>query len=162
MRNDHIFVLLLVVLLPMSGCFGDAVGGAEGESESTIVNNYYNTTTPQSEMFALGGLIYSTTNVDPDNSRRYYPDFFNSSIGEAVVIHEADTSSNSSMVSVYIITECENGESWSNMPGDNYQLYPFILPGSYTKCTHTIVVHADTNAFPAWSLIYSITPVSLG
>jgi hypothetical protein len=31
MRNDQIFVLLLVVLLPMSGCFdGGGVGEAEG------------------------------------------------------------------------------------------------------------------------------------
>ena len=47
MRKDQIFVLLLVVLLPMSVCFGGAVGDAEGaENESTtIVNNYYNNTT---------------------------------------------------------------------------------------------------------------------
>ena len=45
MRNDQIFVLLLVVLLPMSGCFADAVGDAEGADESTVINNYYNNTT---------------------------------------------------------------------------------------------------------------------
>ena len=34
MRNDQIFVLLLVVLLPMSGCFdGGGVGEAEGQAE---------------------------------------------------------------------------------------------------------------------------------
>ena len=46
MRNDQIFVLLLVILLPMSGCFDGAVGDAEGtddeEASTTIVNNYYN------------------------------------------------------------------------------------------------------------------------
>ena len=49
MRNDQIFVLLLVVLLPLSGCFdGGSVGEAEGAEDSTgttIVNNYYNNTT---------------------------------------------------------------------------------------------------------------------
>ena len=30
MRNDQIFVLLLVILLPLSGCFDGAVGDAEG------------------------------------------------------------------------------------------------------------------------------------
>ena len=38
MRNDQIFVLLLVILLPMSGCFDGAVGDAEAEegtSETT-------------------------------------------------------------------------------------------------------------------------------
>ena len=35
MRNDQIFVLLLVVLLPMSGCFdGGGVGEAEGAQDS--------------------------------------------------------------------------------------------------------------------------------
>ena len=35
MRNDQIFVLLLVVLLPMSGCFdGGSVGEAEGAQDS--------------------------------------------------------------------------------------------------------------------------------
>ena len=46
MKTDRIFVLLLVVLLPMSGCFDDAVGDAEGADDSsgtTVVNNYNNT-----------------------------------------------------------------------------------------------------------------------
>ena len=33
MRNDQIFVLMLVILLPMSGCFDDAVGDAEGTDD---------------------------------------------------------------------------------------------------------------------------------
>ena len=35
MRNDQIFVLLLVILLPMSGCFDSAVGDAEGTDDAT-------------------------------------------------------------------------------------------------------------------------------
>ena len=34
MRNDQIFVLMLVVLLPMSGCFDGAVGDAEGTDDA--------------------------------------------------------------------------------------------------------------------------------
>ena len=69
MRNDQIFVLLLVVLLPMSGCFGGAVGDAEGaENESsTIVNNYYNNTTlvqpettPLYHQFSNGTIVITT------------------------------------------------------------------------------------------------------
>jgi len=52
MKTDRVFVLLLVVLLPLSGCFdgsttGDAEGaaGADDSSNTTIVNNYYNNTT---------------------------------------------------------------------------------------------------------------------
>ena len=33
MRNDQIFVLMLVVLLPLTGCFDGAVGDAEGSEE---------------------------------------------------------------------------------------------------------------------------------
>jgi len=35
MKTDRIFVLLLVVLLPMTGCFDDAVGDAEGTDDAT-------------------------------------------------------------------------------------------------------------------------------
>ena len=55
MRNDQIFVLLLVILLPMSGCFDGAVGDAEGtddasSSGTTVINNhYYNNTTNSQE-----------------------------------------------------------------------------------------------------------------
>ena len=49
MKTDRIFVLLLVVMLPMSGCFDDAVGDGEGTDDSTsgntVINNYYNNTT---------------------------------------------------------------------------------------------------------------------
>jgi len=57
MKTDRIFVLLLVVLLPLSGCFdGSTTGDAEGadaaddSSESTtVINNYYNNTTTSSD-----------------------------------------------------------------------------------------------------------------
>jgi hypothetical protein len=47
MRNDQIFVLLLVILLPLSGCFDGAVGDANAEEDTgmTVINNYYNNTT---------------------------------------------------------------------------------------------------------------------
>jgi hypothetical protein len=35
MRKDQIFVLMLVVMLPMSGCFDGAVGDAEGTDDAT-------------------------------------------------------------------------------------------------------------------------------
>ena len=72
MRNDQIFVLLLVVLLPLSGCFDGAVGDAEGtddtSSDTTIVNNYYNNTTtlvgsnaPIYHQFANGTIVITTS-----------------------------------------------------------------------------------------------------
>ena len=62
MRNDQIFVLLLVILLPMSGCFEGAVGDAEADEESegtTVINNYYynNSTDSQQRIW------YSTSDI---------------------------------------------------------------------------------------------------
>ena len=66
MRNDQIFVLLLVVLLPMSGCMDNAVGEVEGTEDAesnttivnntTVVNNYYNQTTNQPPQIYVAGV----------------------------------------------------------------------------------------------------------
>ena len=49
MRKDQIFVLLLIVLLPLSGCMDGAIGDADAqdstEEEAAVVNYYYNNTT---------------------------------------------------------------------------------------------------------------------
>jgi len=76
MRNDQIFVLLLVVLLPMSGCFdAGSVGEAEGAQDSTdasgttIVNNYYNNTTSNSQeriWYSSGEVVNSYWNDGQD------------------------------------------------------------------------------------------------
>ena len=47
MKTDRIFVLLLVVMLPMSGCFDDAVGDAEGSGEVVPA------TTEESQMYHM-------------------------------------------------------------------------------------------------------------
>ena len=39
MKTDRIFVLLLVVMLPMSGCFDDGVGDAEAAGSNAEINN---------------------------------------------------------------------------------------------------------------------------
>ncbi|MCH1422395.1 MAG: hypothetical protein L7U62_02750 [Candidatus Poseidoniaceae archaeon] len=47
MTTDKVFILLLVILLPMTGCLdiADTAEAEESEEETTIVNNYYNNTT---------------------------------------------------------------------------------------------------------------------
>lgn len=68
MRKDQIFVLMLVILLPMSGCFDGAVGDAEAEDDSdgtTIINNYYNNSTASQER-----VWYSTA----DDVNKYWND----------------------------------------------------------------------------------------
>ncbi len=39
MRNDQIFVLLLVIFLPLTGCFGDTIGDAEGSDSGEGQNH---------------------------------------------------------------------------------------------------------------------------
>jgi hypothetical protein len=55
MTTDKVFILLLVILFPLSGCLDvtDTAEAEESEEETTIINNYYNyyynnTTTTQS------------------------------------------------------------------------------------------------------------------
>lgn len=73
MRNDQIFVLMLVILLPMSGCFDGAVGDAEAEEETVVE------TENQLPVFHIAGVgssdetrsTYNTTTGD-EETRMYY------------------------------------------------------------------------------------------
>ena len=54
MKPDKVFILMLVILLPLTGCIdvsdnADAQDSSDSEdAETTVINNYYNTTTVQS------------------------------------------------------------------------------------------------------------------
>ena len=64
MRKDQIFVLMLVIFLPLTGCFGDAIGEAEAEEETegtTVVNNYYNNTTVENTYQNITQILEPTT-----------------------------------------------------------------------------------------------------
>ena len=85
MRKDQIFVLLLVVLLPLTGCFGDgSIGDAEAEEnietnyESPMVlyvlgNTTGNITTQDGEFVEILD-VWSDKNYDQYNSVRDYLD----------------------------------------------------------------------------------------
>ena len=63
MTTDRLFVIMLVILIPMSGCFG-TVDNADGDDgKQTIVNNYYysNTTTNQLPVI-FGKAMYTYPN----------------------------------------------------------------------------------------------------
>jgi hypothetical protein len=72
MKTDRVFVLLLVVLLPLSGCFDGSVGDADATDDSsesststnnqtTIINNYYNNTSAQITTYQNGTFSYIST-----------------------------------------------------------------------------------------------------
>ena len=49
MRSDQVFVLLLIILIPLTGCFENGIGDADaqdatGDNGTTVINNYYNNT----------------------------------------------------------------------------------------------------------------------
>ena len=94
MRNDQIFVLLLVILLPMSGCFDGAVGDAEGTDDATDGGSDTGDSTTsessQSRTWYSSGGVYQTY-WDDGQYRGYYTDE-----GVYVGTSLADISNNSS------------------------------------------------------------------
>jgi len=72
MKTDRVFVLLLVVLLPLSGCFGGSVGDADATGDSsestTVINNYYNNTTAVNMDSATPDYISVTLDTDRNNT----------------------------------------------------------------------------------------------
>jgi len=73
MRNDQIFVLLLVILLPMSGCFDGAVGDAEGtdDADSNGGISTADESNSQSRTWYSSGGVYQTY-WDDGHSSGYY------------------------------------------------------------------------------------------
>ena len=122
MRNDQIFVLMLVVLLPLTGCFdsggiGDADGQDTTEQTETTVNNFYNnTTTIQStpvyryvtfdEEISNGN--WNSTIVPMKNS---YGDEGNY---EHVHLGRFNTTSNNLYTVVYSTYTCETITGWED------------------------------------------------
>ena len=95
MRNDQIFVLLLVILLPMSGCFDGAVGDAEGTDDATDGSSDTSDSTTsessQSRTWYSSGGVYQTY-WDDGQYRGYYNNDNGSYVGTSL----AEISNNSS------------------------------------------------------------------
>ena len=151
MTTDRLFVILLVMLIPMTGCFG-AVGDADAQDETTPVEP---SSTNDVEMFSVGGM-FAHADYPADNGRIYVHSF-NTSAGELVQVHffhaiNVDSGS--------IKTECADG---STSYGDQYYSHNGeYLWGSYSDCEHKVGLSAgswsDTVGF---SLVYSIHEVTV-
>jgi hypothetical protein len=153
MKTDRVFVLLLVVLLPLTGCFDDAVGEADAQEDTssgtTVINNYYNnttqTTTQQPTYYSSGGIVnkswdeYGVNTLGQINSS--HP-----SIGIATL----DTAQD------YNLTECilkggfENGEevAWLTLSSSSQRLRPVCsidLTTINTSAGQALVIHEWTN-----------------
>ena len=68
MRSDQVFVLLLIILIPMTGCFDNSVGDAEGaqDSDSSSDSTGESTNTPSSNN-AQARTWYSSGGVAKNN-----------------------------------------------------------------------------------------------
>ena len=178
MKTDRVFVLLLVVLLPLSGCFdgsttGDAEGAdaADGSSESTaVINNYYNNTTTATttviqespEMIALGGIVSGSDVVS--TSVHNITATINTVAGEMIQIHDADADGGETSY-MYVITTCSNGAEFdSGQIGGGQFTFTTYVAGSAFDCTHEIdIVDGDLiDEDISWSFVYSILPVTVG
>jgi len=170
MKTDRIFVLLLVVMLPMSGCFDDAVGDAEGADDAnagtTVINNYYNNTTnviqETLDMIAIGGYIppsAAPTNESEDTFIRDELTTINTTAGQMLRFHEYDVEfsprSYSTNSYLTIDTTCVNGASWVGYVGGDE-------PGSAFDCNHVIQVNTAAGSDVSWSIVYSLVTVTVG
>jgi len=119
MKTNRVFVLLLVVLLPLSGCFDGSIGDADAtgdSSESTpVINNYYNNTTVVNmtspipdykfvvfdEELNNGNWDNITTNNEETNTLR-------------VLLGTFNTSSNNLYSVIYSAYTCETLTGWTS------------------------------------------------
>tara|TARA_B100001093_G_C26524717_1_gene883311 strand:- start:263 stop:808 length:546 start_codon:yes stop_codon:yes gene_type:complete len=180
MRNDQIFVLLLVVLLPLSGCFdAGGIGEAEGseDSTSTVINNYYNTSHAQVEYFSDTGKLPVNSQLcenqylgtwSVDNSFSYC----HNSPGVAVMTFTSNNTFVEIIESTHygseterISTVCVDGTDthWYNTTISVSPYATMILPGSGSNqgCTHTLFHHPYRSSYESWSFIWTESPVIL-
>ena len=163
MRNDQIFVLLLVILLPLSGCFDNAVGEAEANDDrddSTHADE-------SREMFSVGGMIDDNTTGEDRNNYGYDHVFqmhsFTTAPGEAVRLHLMRLAGNGGSIGLY--TDCGDGMLWS-IYTVKWSVDEAWIPGSDQTCTHTFEIwisgNFDRNSDTVYySGIYSIHDVTV-
>ena len=160
MTTDRLFVIMLVMLIPMTGCFG-AVGDADAQDETTPVEP---STTSDVQMFTVGMQTDYTTY---EENGMFYPYNFTTSAGELVEVHffggvDFDDESDG----IKIKTSCDQdteaiyhgwfGSSLSSSAGG-------YLYGSHSDCEHTVILGPQVrpSAYPAFSLVYSIESVTV-
>ena len=155
MTTDKVFILLLVILLPMTGCLdiADTAEAEESEEETTIVNNYYNNTTT---------IVQS---VEPQMVHMYAHSE-NNSVG-TITINEnqtiewlesesfIDTGNGPSLtpnaVQISGVSCLDIGSSYYGNAGEGF------APKGQGECTYTLSINYGSNLIEAHhSLVYLI------
>lgn len=171
MQKDQIFVLLLIVLLPLSGCMDGAIGDADAQDSSessttTIVNNYYNNTTISSAQIDYKYLSFDeelengewNNTINPWNYQQQSPH---------VLMGSFNTTGGHLFSVIYSANACEQTSGWVSSNnclfyimstcGDvvnPYQVFPigtsettsYMLFGTATSnCTHSVYSGENIN-----------------
>ena len=153
MRKDQIFVLLLVILLPLTGCFGGSgIGDAEGEEtfDASSENELYTTfVTIEPNDWECGS--YSSCFWEPLGS-------INSDLGSGIEIisfssliegdytvdGETYTPLSSSGVAPRVVSNCESGQTWNTtISGTNNFILNSILPTAGDECQHELFMYGS-------------------
>ena len=169
--SKNLYVFMLGSLIVFSGCFGTGTTNGEDDDDvgTTVINNYYNNTTEVitqlPEMIAVGGLVFGNNN---NLATHHYTHNISTNAGQMLEIVQADI--NGGVSYLYIDTVCQmgNGETLvfktGNINNNVVVSGNYYLSGSAYGCIHTVDVY-DGNGDPgtiAWSLVYSIHPVTVG
>ena len=162
MKSDRIFILMLVFMLPLTGCFGDdGIGEVEADdtqNEAAI------------EIFSIGGLVDVNTTGEDRNNYGYDHVFimynFTTNAGQAVKIHHLDQHGVNTQYSIIkLVSDCGNSMKWSL-----YNTYDAVeerwVAGAKFDCTHTVEIHKSGGAWTSseplyYSGMYSIHDVTV-
>jgi len=163
MRKDQIFVLLLVILLPLSGCFDGAVGEAEAHDDVTdsTLNNESN------GMFSVSGMVDENTPTgceEAGDDYCYLMYEFTTNSGEFVELISLYVGGSNNGIG--IDTDCGNGYEGYTSSGSFYNNINF-LPFSDRDCEHTVIISftysngEPRTPEPYFSLVYKIHEVTV-
>ena len=106
MTTDKVFILLLVIMLPLTGCLDvtDTAEAEDSDDESTIVNNYYNntTTTTMPMVHSLHIEAYTNATIQFDG---------NTTMKVETIYRTGGSSTTMAVESIYYIDMTCNGTS---------------------------------------------------
>ena len=119
MRKDQIFVLLLIVILPLSGCVDGTIGEADAqdateENPTTVVNNYYYNNTTILNTSSQIDYKYLVFDTELENGQ--WPNTINIYNGnpDHVLLGSFNTTGGMLYSVIYTGHTCETTNGWSS------------------------------------------------
>ena len=155
MRKDQIFVLLLVILLPLSGCFDGAVGEAEAQEETDSNSNH-----DSDVMYSISQMAdENTTTGCEEAGMAFCYLMYQFTTNATQMIEVVDLYVGGANGGIGIDTDCGNG--FKGYSGEG------IIPFSDMDCEHTIRINftysngEPRTPSPYFSLVYKIHEVTV-